>query len=423
MPIARSGFGSVVVDDRIYAFGGEGSATGTGVFANNQEYDPSTDTWREVAPMVTPRHGTDGALVGRTVYAPAGGTADGVHDAVSNETFAIDLDGSWTTLPSLPAGEQRREGGVVVLDDQLYVIGGNKGSNDRTATVLRYDITAATWASTAAVAPIPGPGLDHIGAVVLNGSIYMMGGWEENPVPDVATLLRYDPASNAWTQLADMPDSQGASGATVIDGKIYVVGGKQQGSRVGDLYVYDPATDQWEIEAPMPTERDHVQAATLGGKLYAFGGFIGSYPSGVTDVVEVYDPATGDWSTASPMPTGRGDLGISVVNGRALLFGGVNGAGITGVTEEYDPSTDTWRTVTTMGIPRRATGGAAANGVVYAPGGSASEVDPSVASFESFVLPLRTAVGGCNRTHSHRQHSNRRRHRHHHRHHHHRHVL
>ena len=279
----------MVVDDRIYAFGGEGNPTGTGIYANNQEYDPSTDSWREVAPMITPRHGTDGALVGNTVYAPAGGTEDGVHDSAANETFTIDMQGSWTTLPSLPAGEQRREGGVVVLGDQLYVIGGNKGNEERTPTVLRYDIASETWAHRAPSPRFRGRAGPHRrrGSQRLDLRDGRLGG---EPGSGCRHPVEVRHRVNTWTQLADMPDTHGAVGAAVIGGKIYAAGGTHGGDQVADLHVYDPVTDSWEIEAPMPTTRDHVVAANLDGKLYAFGGFIGVYPAGVTDAIEVYDP-------------------------------------------------------------------------------------------------------------------------------------
>src|SRR5918998_55857 len=291
--------------------------------------------------MPTPRHGTDGAVVNGIVYAPGGGTKQGLHDSAANEAFDIGASnntlGKWSAEPPLP-NPQRREGGVVEAGGQVYYVGGNTGSQVRTNGVSRYDPSSRTWSSAA---PYPGSAVDHIGAVELGGIIYKIGGLTSTggSSPAVDSVSAYDPVTNSWTSKAPLPQPRGALGAAVIDGKIYAVGGYVNGSKVGDLAVYDPATNSWTSLAPMPTARDHVKAVALNGKLYAIGGFVGGYPSGVTDKNEEYDPATNSWRTLAPMPT-----------------------------------------------PRRAVDGAEVNGVVYVPGGSASLDDPSLTVHESFTL-------------------------------------
>src|SRR3712207_7463506 len=55
------------------------------------------------------------------------------------------------------------------------------------------------------------------------------------------------------------------------DGKIYAVGGRNTAD-VGANEVYDPATNTWSKLANMPTPRDHLGVVTLGGKIYAIAG-------------------------------------------------------------------------------------------------------------------------------------------------------
>ena len=90
VPTARGGLGSGTIDNRIQVFGGEGnSGTPEGTFAQNEEYDPATNTWRTLAPMPTPRHGMYGITVGRVIYVPAGGPRAGAFFTDAQEAFFL----------------------------------------------------------------------------------------------------------------------------------------------------------------------------------------------------------------------------------------------------------------------------------------------------------------------------------------------
>ena len=89
LPTARSGIAAAVLDGRIYVFGGEGNqSSSTGVFQENESYDPVTNSWRTEPPMATPRHGIGAATIDGRIHIPAGspvqgfGTTD-IHDAFS----------------------------------------------------------------------------------------------------------------------------------------------------------------------------------------------------------------------------------------------------------------------------------------------------------------------------------------------------
>jgi N-acetylneuraminic acid mutarotase len=53
----------------------------------------------------------------------------------------------------------------------------------------------------------------------------------------------------------------------------------------------------------VPTPRDHLAAAVVGNRIYVIGGRVdGSYAHNL-DVNEAYDPATNRWQARAPMPT------------------------------------------------------------------------------------------------------------------------
>jgi hypothetical protein len=87
LPTARSGHGAVVLANRIFCMGGEGTNR---VFAQNEGYDLAADRWESFAPMPTPRHGLGAAGVGDWIYVAGGGPVmgGGVQSAV-HEAFTL----------------------------------------------------------------------------------------------------------------------------------------------------------------------------------------------------------------------------------------------------------------------------------------------------------------------------------------------
>ena len=65
------------------------------------------------------------------------------------------------------------------------------------------------------------------------------------------------------------------------------------------------AQGPWTEKTPMPTARTFLYASVVEGKIYAIGGAksTSQYP---LSTVEVYDPVTDTWDTTiTPMPTAR----------------------------------------------------------------------------------------------------------------------
>lgn len=156
------------------------------------------------------------------------------------------------------------------------------------------------------------------------------------------------------TDLPDLPNPLGVldAGSAVVDGKLYMVGGKTNNGHINDVYMYDPGNpidesdDVWttlSIGLPGPAVENPAVVA-FDGKLYTFGGSTGPF-SGAVSNAAVYNPVTSTWNNLADMPTARGGAQADVLDGKIYVVGGLgsDGASLSTV-EAFDPLTGTWLT-------------------------------------------------------------------------------
>jgi N-acetylneuraminic acid mutarotase len=164
-----------------------------------------------------------------------------------------------------------------------------------------------------------------------------------------------------------MPTARTGLTVSVVDGKIYAIGGcnPDGGQSLGKVEVYDPVTDTWTTKTPMPTPRRLHCAAVVNGIIYVIGS------DATWRKVEAFDPATDTWMTKTNMPTGRGGLSCAVVNGKIYVMGGTHSPNWPSLktVEEYNPATDSWITKADMHTGRYNFSASVVDGIIYAIGG------------------------------------------------------
>jgi N-acetylneuraminic acid mutarotase len=135
MPTARHHLSSAVVDGRLFALGGR--ILGNGVpsedldearsnFANNEVYDPQTDSWSIHQPMLTKRSGFTAATTGGEIYVFGGEGIGESYDSVERYDPENDV---WHY--ELPMPTDRMGLKAIPFTDKIYVLGGqiiNNGS-------------------------------------------------------------------------------------------------------------------------------------------------------------------------------------------------------------------------------------------------------------------------------------------------------
>ena len=214
----------------------------------------------------------------------------------------------------------------------------------------------------------------HLSTSVVNGKIYAIGGSTSWPAP-LSIVEEYDPVTDTWTKKADMPTPRLSPSTSVVNGKIYAIGGWDVSivpwGGFSTVEEYDPTTDTWTKKADMPSPRGGLSTSVVNGKIYAIGG-LPSWPAPLSlSIVEKYDPVTDTWTKKADMPSLRGGLSTSAVNGKIYAIGGtVDGSIGRSTVEEYDPTTDTWTKEADMPTPRYAHSTSAVNGKIYAIGGA-----------------------------------------------------
>lgn len=255
-----------------------------------------------------------------------------------------------------------------VIDGKIYVIGGSGG----VTKVEMYDPATDTWTQKA---DMPTKRY-HLSTAVVDGKIYAIGGNTNHSdhiregVASLPTVEVYDPETDTWTAGADAPLNIDSSSASVVDGKIYVFGNWVDNKATTMVQMYDPATDTWTAKADMPSGRGKLSTNVVNGKIYAVGGW-GGYRVTAQYSVDEYDPETDTWAIKADMPTYRVAPTV-VVDGRIYLFGGVRGREEGGYpcVYQYDPATDTWTILDDMPFARMGHGAAVVDGKVYLIGGS-----------------------------------------------------
>ena len=199
---------------------------------------------------------------------------------------------------------------------------------------------------------------------VVNGKIYAIGGYSNGTYYN--TVEEYDPVTDTWTDKNSMPTARNNLTSSVVNGKIYVIGGyNSNDGYLNTVEEYDPVTDTWTDKNSMPTARYVLTSSVVNGKIYAIGGYDGSY----LNTVEEYDPVTDTWTDKNSMPTARYGLTSSVVNDKIYVIGGYHSGSRLNTVEEYDPITNTWKTKAHMNYARSALTSSVANGKIYAIGG------------------------------------------------------
>ncbi len=273
----------------------------------------------------------DAAQPGRAVSATS--------PQVKNQNSATSLPsivcapGTWNTSTTGPAARYR--GGAVSDGTYVYVFGGGDSVGGYYNDLWRWDPGTETWTQ---LANMP-TGKQNMQGAYWNGKIYVPGGYNGVHITENAI---YDIATNTWTTGAPLPAAQ--TGTNVAyNGKIYNFGGNPGPQTT--TAIYDIASNSWSTGAPMPVATTYGRAAAAGPYAY----YVGGITAVTTNAVYRYDFAANSWTTMSPLQTARTSEELMTSSDGSKLFAVMGGDStfFTGVplaqsVEIYDIAANSW---------------------------------------------------------------------------------
>ena len=311
------------------------------------------EQWQSRNDMPTARQEIYAASSNSKIYIPGGILNDIVTTTSAFEVLNV-KDNKWQRLAPLPL--PRHHITPVIINEKLYAMGGFDGPYPKWAVkseMFIYDIKSNTWSDGQSLPEARG---EHV-AVALGSKIHVIGGRVKqgngddhfDSYIDSNVHRVFDTSTGKWKSAASAPTARNSAAAAVIDGLIYVVGGRynaiqKDGSQlqqnVAALEAYNPMEDSWQILAPMPEALGGNAAAVLNGLLYVFGGEQWAPEHRVFSSTWVYDSKINSWNKGPDMPTARHGLAAAPAEKKVFTIGGctkVGGGAAVGTTEGLYP--------------------------------------------------------------------------------------
>lgn len=259
---------SAVINGRFHVCGGH-----AGDFlrpsAEVDRFDPALGTWQALPPMSQGRCKHGAAVVGARLYACGGrhSSSAEVFDAWSNV---------WKSAPGM---RKKRCGGVAVIKDSVYIIGGEgdglPSSSERLLPTGQWQDLPRMHVARAGFSP-----------AVVDDHLYVCGGsWE-------SSAERFDPEVGVWELLQSTFRRRLDTAVAVLHGQLYMCGGcNEDGAPVSSVERFDPAHNRWEPLAPLGCARHDARAVVVDGMLLICGHG--------DETVEWFDPVSELWQ---PLP-------------------------------------------------------------------------------------------------------------------------
>ncbi|XP_060870881.1 ring canal kelch homolog [Metopolophium dirhodum] len=250
-------------------------------------YDPVTKV-REDAPEMNDCLLLPGFGVIRDKYVYSVGSMDIMSSASVSMLDVSSRSPSWAPMVNMSA---IRSGlGVGVMDNCIYAVGGENGTNNLNSVEV-FDVSIQKWRMVSSMSTTR----RNMGVGVLNNCLYAAGGINSEILNSVEC---YDPTLDTWTTVSNMSVRRANFGVGVLDSAIYAIGGYNESEFLKSAEKYLPSDGVWSTIADMHVRRDGPGVVALDGLLYVFGGDI---DNSIVDTVEIYNPNTNTWSI-QPFP-------------------------------------------------------------------------------------------------------------------------
>ncbi|OED41726.1 hypothetical protein AB833_09075 [Chromatiales bacterium (ex Bugula neritina AB1)] len=237
-----------------------------------------------------------------------------------------------------------------------------------TNTLVTVQVSAALSTQTEFASqwiPVDGQGTaqarHETGGVVIDGKIYMIGGRGHKHI-DI-----YDLESNRWTRTIKTPIEMHHFQPVAIGTKIYLLGGMTccypQEKSIEHVQIFDTRTRKWSEGAKIPAKRRRggAGAAVYKDKIYLLGGNTKGHSGGAVNWFDEFDPQTGKWKALKNAPDARDHANIAIIGSKLVAAGGRKSAhpntfaNTVRQTNVYDFETGNWQRAAAIPTQRAGT--------------------------------------------------------------------
>uniref|UniRef100_G3P234 BTB domain-containing protein n=1 Tax=Gasterosteus aculeatus aculeatus TaxID=481459 RepID=G3P234_GASAC len=240
------------------------------------------------------------------------GEEETVHAASRTVCYLDESANAWKVLTDLPPGASTSLGGVTVLDNRLYIVGGVHGPHKQVVdSSFCYSVENNSWSR------IPGPAqprynLSLVGAA---GRLYALGGeYERTPMSSVET---YDVEAGRWAHAAHLPRPAAGAACAKAGSRMFVCLWRPM--ETTEIYEYVSGSDEWRLITTL------IRRQSYGHCLVGHRDDLYVVRNGPSDdflrcLVDCYNLTSGQWSSLpGHFANSRGSLFTAVVRGDSVL--------------------------------------------------------------------------------------------------------
>lgn len=302
---------------------------------------------------------------------------------------------TWQAVAAINTARAHFAAGVV--EHKIFIYGGqdSNGNNLKSTEVLDLADPSA-WTYAAESSNERAEFVGEASGATLNGKFYVFGTYGGEARKSGKNFVEeYSPASDAWSSKTSMLTNRFSTIAAGYDNEIFVFGGEyaQNEDSKQNFYkvveAYNPSSDSWRKVGNMPASRLQPGLGVVGDKAYLFGGALISSWKAYKNVY-AYNFATKKWisSGLTALPTPRifsFGHAAPVLNDKIYLIGGATVDKKPNViasdkVEIYDPLSNTWQRGPSLPQPSLWGVAVVADNEIYAIGGQTTQNETTISA-------------------------------------------
>ncbi|KAK7503518.1 hypothetical protein BaRGS_00005057 [Batillaria attramentaria] len=308
-------------DREILAMGGLRDSEHKDGISHAHRYSPTKHSWEQFSDMPETRLNFGVAYLKNCIYVVGGYEPKAAKKGIraTRSTFRFDpVIQSWETVGEMKTARSFHS--VCCLRDRLYAIGGQDDCDSVLNSAEVFDLSSDKWS------PVASMSCGRVGAscVSFKDQIMITGGYGEAACdgaqcPVLLSTEWFDPSTNRWTRKSELRVPRAQACMVVVDDCVYLCGGAYRDPFTGalcsmaDVDKYDPVTEEWEHLTDLHTARHNAGATVIDGKIYIVGG-VSTNTNQVIRSVECYDTKSGKWDLTVPdLPRGAKSLSCVVI--------------------------------------------------------------------------------------------------------------